>query len=48
MQALEAERKAIEVLIENNHIGPGMGLKLRQNVNYEETILLNDYKHENE
>ncbi|WP_225365267.1 hypothetical protein [Fructilactobacillus sanfranciscensis] len=48
MQALEAERKAIEVLIENNHIVPGMGLKLRQNVNYEETILLNDYKHENE
>ncbi|WP_429970316.1 cation:proton antiporter [Fructilactobacillus sp. Tb1] len=48
MQALEAERKAIDLLLENDHIGPNMGLKLRQNINYEETICLNDYKHEND
>ncbi|USS93369.1 sodium:proton antiporter [Fructilactobacillus ixorae] len=47
-QALEAERKAIELLIENGHISRNMGLHLRQNVNYEETILLNDYKTESE
>ncbi|USS90357.1 Na+/H+ antiporter [Fructilactobacillus carniphilus] len=45
-QALEAERKAIETLIDNGHISRNMGLHLRQNVNYEETILLNDYKKE--
>ncbi|ETO40991.1 Na, H antiporter [Fructilactobacillus florum 8D] len=47
-QALEAERRAIETLIENHHIPQSMGLRLRQNVNYEEMILLNDYKKENE
>ncbi|POG98018.1 sodium:proton antiporter [Fructilactobacillus lindneri] len=47
-QALEAERKAIDTLIDNHHIPKSMGLRLRQNVNYEETILLNDYKNENE
>lgn len=48
MQALESQRKAIDLLVDNNHISPITRLKLRQNVNYEETILLNDYKKENE
>ncbi|USS88059.1 sodium:proton antiporter [Fructilactobacillus hinvesii] len=47
-QSLEAQRKAIETLIDNGHISRNMGLHLRQNVNYEETILLNEYKREND
>lgn len=40
--ALEAERRAVERLINNRKVSHAMGLHLRQDINYKETLMLSD------